>query len=81
MKTLLILLLTAAAAFVAWFSQHSMPKHSKKERRAVFALTALGWILAVFLVFFPEAPGPNVWIEVIYKPLGIWLQTYRESLP
>ncbi|MDF2658892.1 MAG: hypothetical protein K0Q94_1683 [Paenibacillus sp.] len=53
------------------------PKLSRQPlglRTAFIAITMLGWVLAVLLVFFPELPGPTQLVDTIFKPLGKTLE-------
>jgi hypothetical protein len=53
------------------------PKLSRQPptlRTAFIAVTVLGWVLAVLLVFFPELPGPTQLVDTIFKPLGKTLE-------
>ena len=45
-------------------------KHLRKEKVAFSTFMALGYMLAVALVFYPDLPGPTQVLEVIYKPFA-----------
>ncbi len=46
----------------------------KKEKVAFMALNAIGCLLAILLIFYPDMPGPAQLVEAIYKPLGKFLE-------
>jgi multisubunit Na+/H+ antiporter MnhB subunit len=51
------------------------PKINQKKEKAAFAvLTAIGCLLAVFLVLYPNLPNPTQFLETIYRPLGKLLE-------
>lgn len=42
----------------------------KKEKTAFVMLAAMGCLLAILLIYFPEMSSPTQWVEGIYSPLG-----------
>lgn len=46
-----------------------MNQHLKKDKVAFVSLTAIGWSLAILLIYFPDIPGPNKLIQAIFEPL------------
>jgi multisubunit Na+/H+ antiporter MnhB subunit len=51
------------------------PKIKQKKEKVAFAiLTAIGCLLAVFLVWHPNLPNPDQFVETIYRPLGKLLE-------
>lgn len=66
--------LTVIVALMALYEWPRMNPSQKKEKRAFLILAAMGWILGVLLVFFPELPSPTKLIDTIYKPLGKMLE-------
>jgi multisubunit Na+/H+ antiporter MnhB subunit len=46
----------------------------KKEKVAFTAVTVIGCLVAVLLIFYPRLPGPTELIEAIYKPFGKFLE-------
>ncbi|WP_134705204.1 hypothetical protein [Ammoniphilus sp. YIM 78166] len=55
---------------ITLFEWPKINPNQKKEKAAFVALTAMGFLLSVLLLYFPEMPGPPKLIEAIYKPLG-----------
>ncbi|SDM84368.1 hypothetical protein SAMN04488137_2201 [Fictibacillus solisalsi] len=51
-----------------------MGQHQKKEKTAFVTITAMGWLLAILLLFFPDLQGPTQMIEQLFKPLGKMLE-------
>lgn len=49
-------------------------KNQKREKAAFISLSILGWSLAIFLIIFPDIPGPTQMIDWIYKPFGKLLE-------
>ncbi|WP_026574189.1 hypothetical protein [Bacillus sp. UNC438CL73TsuS30] len=64
------LLIVLAIILYQWPKLH---QHQKRDKIAFLALTILGWILAILLIFFPELPGPTQFVSWMYEPLGKWL--------
>ncbi|WP_312029487.1 hypothetical protein [Paenibacillus sedimenti] len=46
----------------------------KKEKMAFVALTAMGCLLAILVIYYPEMSSPTQWVERIYRPLGKLLE-------
>lgn len=71
MKIVAVLGITIIVALMALFQIARLdPQKHKKEKAAFWALTAVGWLLAILLVFFPDMPGPKQLMVTIYKPFG-----------
>ncbi|SDW19438.1 hypothetical protein [Paenibacillus sp. CF384] len=43
-------------------------RHLRRERTAFAVLTAIGYLLALLLLYYPEVPGPTQMFEMFYKP-------------
>jgi multisubunit Na+/H+ antiporter MnhB subunit len=56
------------------FQWPKLKKEQKKEKISFLMLTALGWIMAICLILFPDIPGPTQIINYIFKPLGMLLE-------
>jgi multisubunit Na+/H+ antiporter MnhB subunit len=56
-----------AIVFYEWRGLRAKPK---REKAAFAAVAAMGWGLAMLLIFFPRTPSPTQWVEAIYEPLG-----------
>ncbi|MDF2962301.1 MAG: hypothetical protein K0S39_4036 [Paenibacillus sp.] len=41
-----------------------------KEKIAFIILTAIGFVLAIVLLFYPDMPGPTQMLISIFKPFG-----------
>ncbi|MCZ8515133.1 hypothetical protein O9H85_22470 [Paenibacillus filicis] len=61
---------TVILFLMALYEWPKMNQEPKKEKAVFVSLAAMGWILAVLLIFFPDMPGPTQLIDKIYKPLG-----------
>lgn len=66
--------ITVVAILMTLYEWPKMNKNQKKEKKAFVTLTMAGWLLAVLLVFFPDMPGPTQLIDVVFKPLGKFLE-------
>ncbi|UOF89276.1 hypothetical protein LSG31_15380 [Fodinisporobacter ferrooxydans] len=64
--------ITVFVCLMALFQWPKMDQHPKKDKIAFVTLTAIGWILALLLIYFPDMPGPNKMVGAIFKPLE-WL--------
>jgi hypothetical protein len=69
MKWAAVLGITVVMLTMFLYDWPKIGRQLKKERVAFVALTVLGGILAVMLIFNPEMPGPTQWIDTVYKPL------------
>ncbi|MCQ6561750.1 hypothetical protein [Paenibacillus mendelii] len=74
MKWAAILGITVILVLMAMYEWPKMDKKMKKEKSAFVAITIIGWLLAMLLVFFPDMPGPTQLVDAIYKPLGKLLE-------
>ncbi|GAX91386.1 hypothetical protein [Effusibacillus lacus] len=70
MKWGAILGVTLIAGLMALYEWPKIGQNQKREKVVFVTLTAMGWVLAVLLVFFPDIPGPTQLIDAIFKPLG-----------
>jgi multisubunit Na+/H+ antiporter MnhB subunit len=58
------------AALLALMAAYEWPKTKRKKEKTAFAVIAvLGGLLASWLVFYPETPGPTQCLDALYKPL------------
>jgi CDP-diglyceride synthetase len=48
--------------------------NQKKDKAAFVVLTAIGCLLAVLLVLFPNLPTPTQFVDTLYRPLGKLLE-------
>jgi Na+/melibiose symporter-like transporter len=65
-----ILVATLAVALIILYGWPKLNQKQKKDKVTFIALTIMGWLLAILLVFYPELPGPTQMIDAIYRPLG-----------
>jgi hypothetical protein len=65
-----IVAVTFLVFLMALFQLRKMNHHPKKDKIVFVSLTAIGWILAMLLIYFPDLPGPNKLIQDIFEPLG-----------
>lgn len=59
---------------ITWYEWPKMDRKQKKEKAAFITLLAMGGLLAILLLFFPDMPGPTQMIETLFKPLGQLLE-------
>jgi len=74
MKWLTIAGITLCVILMALFEWPKMDRHQKKEKAAFVTIVAMGWLLVILLLFFPEMPGPTQMIDKLFKPLGKMLE-------
>ncbi|MFC5446943.1 hypothetical protein [Paenibacillus aestuarii] len=70
-------LLCGIIAIVALIFVYEWPKISSnmhKEKVAFIVFSVIACLLAGLLIFFPDIPGPTMWVETVYKPLGKLLE-------
>lgn len=70
MKWVGVLAATIAAGFVFLYGWPRLYQKEKKEKVMFIALTFTGWLLGIFLAFFPDMPGPTQLVNTIYSPLS-----------
>ncbi|MGP0690230.1 hypothetical protein ACW5UC_27180 [Priestia aryabhattai] len=74
MKWITVLGITICVVLIVWYEWPKINRNQKKEKVVFVALTAMGWLLAILLLFFPDMPGPTQMIEMLFKPLGKMLE-------
>lgn len=74
MKLAAVLGITVIVALMALYEWPQMNSDQTKEKAAFIGVTVMGWLLGVFLVFFPDSPGPSHLFDTIFKPLGKMLE-------
>ncbi|AWC30443.1 hypothetical protein ACRS6Y_13235 [Bacillus cytotoxicus] len=74
MKWLTIVGITVCVLVIALYEWPKMNHDQKKEKVAFITLTAIGYLLAILLLFFPDMLGPTQMIEKLFKPLGKMLE-------
>lgn len=70
MKWGTILGVTILVALITLYEWPKINFDQKKEKITYITLIAVGWLLAILLIFFPDMPGPAELVNMIYKPLG-----------
>lgn len=65
---------TVIAFLIVLFEWPKMNQYLLKEKATFAAITIIGWLLAILLIFFPDMPGPTQMVDAIYKPLGKLLE-------
>ncbi|OIJ15280.1 hypothetical protein BKP35_05380 [Anaerobacillus arseniciselenatis] len=74
MKWAMIFGITILTALILWYELPKINQNQKKDKYVLIALSAMSWVLAVLLLFFPNMPGPTELVDQIYKPLGKLLE-------
>lgn len=62
--------ITLCVVLITLYELPKIKKSQKKEKTAFVTLTAMGWMLGILLLFFPDLPGPTQLISKIFHPLG-----------
>ncbi|MCY9666760.1 hypothetical protein M5X11_17795 [Paenibacillus alginolyticus] len=62
--------ISVIVALMVLYEWPKMDQKQMKEKAAFLALSGVGFILAILLVFFPDMPGPTDLVNMIYKPFG-----------
>lgn len=60
---------TGVAALMVWAEWRGLEPDNKKERIAMTAVAASGWLVAVIVLVFPNWPGPIEFFNSLLKPL------------
>ncbi len=66
--------ITFLSILMVMFEWPKINRTQRKEKAALLALTAIGWMLSMLFVFYPELPSPTQWVETMFKPLGRLLE-------
>ncbi|MDN4073171.1 hypothetical protein [Fictibacillus terranigra] len=74
MKWPTIIGITIVVVLLTFYEWPKMDQHQKKEKKAFVTITAMGWLLAILLLFFPDLPGPTQMIDSLFSPLGKLLE-------
>jgi len=74
MKWLTAAGITVCMVLIVLYEWPKMDRNQKKVKAAFVTITAMGWLLAILLLFFPDMPGPTQMIEKLFKPLGKMLE-------
>ncbi|MGV3487096.1 MAG: hypothetical protein ACO1OC_00725 [Tuberibacillus sp.] len=69
MKWAMVIGISFIVMLLELFSWTRSTADQKKEKIASAMILAIGWIIAVLLVFFPDMPGPTQLIAALYRPL------------
>ncbi|MFJ7847943.1 hypothetical protein ACQKL0_00165 [Peribacillus sp. NPDC097264] len=51
------------------FNYPKIDRSHKREKKTVVLLLAIGWVLAILLILFPEMPGPTQIFNILFGPL------------
>ncbi|WP_026564884.1 hypothetical protein [Bacillus sp. UNC41MFS5] len=69
-----VLAITVVVVLITLYEWPKINQNQKKEKAAFVTLTAMGWMLSILLLYFPDMPGPTQMIEKLFKPLGKLLE-------
>ncbi|MCM3703033.1 hypothetical protein [Paenibacillus macerans] len=58
------------AALIVRFEWLRLNEGSTRERAALVAVMAIGWVSALLIILFPKIPGPLMLIDWLYRPLS-----------
>jgi Na+/H+-dicarboxylate symporter len=70
MKLLPIATVTLVVFLLAFYQWSKLMNYPKKEKIVFVSLTAIGWILAMLLILFPDMQGPNELVQNLCKPFA-----------
>lgn len=71
--------IAAVLIVMALLEWPNLKRGKTRDKIAFVALTVLGGILAVLLVFDPELPGPSNFMNFVFKPLVNMLEAWSEK--
>ncbi|EGK12827.1 hypothetical protein [Kroppenstedtia eburnea] len=74
MKGMILLGITLILLLIGRYEWWMINQGRRKEKAVLFILVALGWVLAVLLLYFPDLPGPTRLLEKILSPLVRWME-------
>lgn len=80
MKGMILLGITLILLLIGRYEWWMIHSGRRKERAALIVLLALGWGLAVLLLYFPELPGPTWLLEKMLSPLVRWMEGEGRAL-
>ncbi len=62
--------ITVWVVLITLYEWPKMNRNQNKEKAAFVILTAMGGLLAVLLLFFPNMAGPTEMVAKFFEPLG-----------
>lgn len=60
---------TCVVALIVWAEWRSLASDYRRERAALIAVAAVGWLAAVLVLVFPKMPGPIELLNTVLQPL------------
>lgn len=66
--------ITVLVACILLYEWPQIDPEQKREKMAFIGLTAMGWLLGILLVLFPDLPSPTYLFDTIFKPFGKMLE-------
>ncbi|WP_124727491.1 hypothetical protein [Staphylospora marina] len=66
-----VFLITVFVLLIFLFDWSQIDARRTKERIVFVAVTFIGWLLSVLLVFYPDMPGPTQLMEWLLGPLSV----------
>lgn len=60
-----VIMITMLSMLILLFEWPQINNGYRREVFSLLGITFLGWGVSVFLIFFPEAPGPTEWIDLL----------------
>lgn len=74
MKWGAILGISVLVAFMVLYEWPQIDSKHKKDRAAFIGLVAMGWLIGILLVLFPDLPSPTDLFDAIFMPFGKLLE-------
>jgi multisubunit Na+/H+ antiporter MnhB subunit len=62
--------ITVLVAIMILYEWPKIKPNQKKEKAVFIGLTAMGWLLGVLLLFFPDLPSPTKLLDTLFGPLS-----------
>lgn len=66
--------ITVLVAIMVLYEWPKIDSNLKKEKAVFIGLTAMGWLLGMLLLFFPDLPSPTKLLDTLFEPLGKLLE-------
>ena len=74
MKWGAVLGVTVIVVIMILYEWPKMNPEQKREKATFIGLLAMGWLLGVLLVFFPDMPNPSKLFAAVFEPFGKMLE-------
>ena len=74
MKWLTVICIVTLSVLIIRLDWPQLASKPQKDKVTFIILTAIGCLLGIVLVYYPDLPGPTQFTNNLYKPFGSFLE-------